>query len=233
MKKHLFLILYSVSIMCYSQQNITFVDGRGAFQANSSNFITIYNDDTIDVEGSKYIQENYIPATISVYSGYKFNVRYNAYDDEMEVQGKENKSFALNKTEKNVEVTFLNTNTIYSIYSYNNSDGEADFGYFQKLTSGEKASLLKKEKIMFIQEKQSKTGYDAYRPPQFKRLKDKYYIKTKNNPKAIELPKNKKLIANLFPEVKTDILKFIKENKLKTNNKKDLIKLVNFINELN
>ena len=146
MKIKLILLLFFCTAG-YSQQNITFADGRGAFQANSSNFITIDNDNTIDVEGSKYIQENYIPATISVYSGYKFNVRYNAYDDDMEVEGKDNKSFALNKGEKNLEVTFLNTNTTYSLYTYTNKENKTIAGYFQKLTSGEKVTLLKKEKI--------------------------------------------------------------------------------------
>lgn len=229
MKIKLILLLFFCTV-CYSQQNITFADGRGAFQANSSNFITIDNDNTIDVEGSKYIQEKYIPASISVYSGYKFNVRYNAYDDEMEVEGKDNKSFALNKGEKNLEVTFINTNTTYSLHTYTNRENKTIAGYFQKLNSGEKVTLLKKEKIMFIEEKQSKTGYDSYRPPQFKRVSDKFFIKLKDNPVAIEFPKNKKLFANLFPDRKDEILQFIKKNKLKTSNEQDLIKLFEFIN---
>ncbi len=85
---------------------------------------------------------------------------------------------------------------------------------------------------MFIEEKQSKTGYDAYRPPQFKRLNDKYFIKLYNNDFVVLLPKNKKLFANLYPESKSEVLAFIKEKKVKLNKEQDLLKLINFINSL-
>jgi len=228
MKINLYLILFLVAgNICYSQQNIAFADG--AFDRSSS-FITIGLDDKVDVEGSKYIQDDFNMATISIYSGYKFNVKYNAYDDEMEVQGKDNKSFALNKNEKSAEVTFVNNNITYGLFDYANSDGQKVPGYFQKLTVGETVALLKKEKIMFIEEKVSKTGYDTYRPPKFKRLNDQFFIKLKESPVAIEFPKNKKNIASLFPNKKDKILKFIKENKIKTNKEEDLIKLTNYIN---
>jgi hypothetical protein len=228
MKISLYLILFLVAgTICYSQQNIAFADG--AFDRSSS-FITIGLDDKVDVEGSKYIQDDFNMATISIYSGYKFNVKYNAYDDEMEVQGKDNKSFALNKNEKSAEVTFVNNNITYGLFDYANSDGQKVPGYFQKLTVGETVALLKKEKIMFIEEKVSKTGYDTYRPPKFKRLNDQFFIKLKESPVAIEFPKNKKNIASLFPNKKDKILKFIKENKIKTNKEEDLIKLTNYIN---
>lgn len=228
MKINLYLILFLVAgTICYSQQNIAFADG--AFDRSSS-FITIGLDDKVDVEGSKYIQDDFNMATISIYSGYKFNVKYNAYDDEMEVQGKDNKSFALNKNEKSAEVTFVNNNITYGLFDYANSDGQKVPGYFQKLTVGETVALLKKEKIMFIEEKVSKTGYDTYRPPKFKRLNDQFFIKLKESPVAIEFPKNKKNIASLFPNKKDKILKFIKENKIKTNKEEDLIKLTNYIN---
>lgn len=228
MKINLYLILFLVAgTICYSQQNIAFADG--AFDRSSS-FITIGLDDKVDVEGSKYIQDDFNMATISIYSGYKFNVKYNAYDDEMEVQGKDNKSFALNKNEKSAEVTFVNNNITYGLFDYANSDGQKVPGYFQKLTVGETVALLKKEKIMFIEEKVSKTGYDTYRPPKYKRLNDQFFIKLKESPVAIEFPKNKKNIASLFPNKKDKILKFIKENKIKTNKEEDLIKLTNYIN---
>ncbi len=228
MKIKLNLILFLIAgTLCYSQQNIAFADG--AFDRSSS-FITIGLDDSVDVEGSKYIQDDFNMAIISIYSGYKFNVKYNAYDDEMEVQGKDNKSFALNKNEKNAEITFLNNNITYGLFDYANSDGQKVPGYFQKLTVGETVALLKKEKIMFVEEKVSKTGYDAYRPPQFKRLNDQFFIKLKESPVAIELPKNKKNIASLFSNKKDEILKFIKENKIKTSKEEDLIKLTNYIN---
>ena len=225
---NLFLFLFLTTIG-YSQQNIAFADG--AFDRSSS-FITIGNDNNVDVEGSKYIQEDFEMAVISIYSGYKFNVKYNAYDDEMEVQGKDDKSFALNKGEKNAEITFLNANITYGIFDYMGSDGQVIPGYFQKLNVGDAVSLLKKEKIMFIEEKASKTGYDAYRPPQFKRLNDQFYIKQKSNPIAIESPRNKKGVSSLFPEKKDKILKFIKENKIKTNKEDDLMKLISFINSI-
>ena len=222
------IILFSLKFT-FSQQNIAFADQR-VFSANSSSFLTIDNDNTVDIEGSKYIQDGFKPATISVYPNYRFNVKFNAFDDEMEIQGKNNKSFALNKNDKRAEVVFLNTKEIYGLYNFTNDNSQPISGYFQKVFVGKKVILLKKEKIMFVEEKQSKTGYDSYRPPQYKRLNDKFFIKQIDNDIALELPKNKKSIAGLFPNYESDILMFIKKNKLKTNNEVDLKKIIEFIN---
>ena len=227
--KILLSIILLLMNFTYSQQNIAFADQR-VFSANSSSFLTIDNDNLVDIEGTKYIQDGFKAATISVYPNYKFNVKFNALDDEMEIQGKNNKSFALNKNNNRAEVVFLDSNKTYGLYTFSNDNVQPVSGYFQKLFVGEKVILLKKEKIMFIEEKQSKTGYDSYRPPQYKRLNDRFYIKQIDNDIALELPKNKKSIAGLFPNYESDILMFIKKNKLKTNNEVDLLKIIEFIN---
>lgn len=230
MKKFLFLFVTILACTIgYSQQNIAFADGE---YGRYNNFITVDNDNlNYDVEGTKYINEEYLPAKLSSYPDLTFNIKYNAFNDEMEVQSKNNKSYALNKLAKSVSVRFLHNNVTYSIFDYVNNDGVVETGYFQNISSGDKVLLLKKESIMFIKEKPSKTGYDEHRPPQYRRLKDKLFVKI-NNQNAIELPKSKKSILKLFPDKKSQISSFIKENKIKTSNESDLVKLVNYISSL-
>ena len=78
-------------------------------------------------------------------------------------------------------------------------------------------------------QKVATNGYDSNVPAQYKRLKDKFFIK-KNDELAIEIPTNKKDFAKLFPKRQKEILSFIKKEKIKFKKESDLLKLVNHLN---
>ena len=75
------------------------------------------------------------------------------------------------------------------------------------------------------------SSYQSEIPASFKRVKDKYFIKISENP-AIEVPKNKKEFAKLFPNNESKVLSFIKKNKIKISQETDLIKIANFCSGL-
>ena len=128
-----------------------------------------------------------------------------------------------------MSITFLKDNKTYQALNYLDKDGAAQRGYFVYLTNTVQTHpLLVKEIKKFIERQPAKSSYQEGKPAQFKRLDDAFYIVYKNKT-ALRLPKNKKDIANLFPDNSKDILAFIKSNKIKTTSKEDLIKLVNYI----
>ena len=222
------LFLFSISLS--NAQSIAFADGNATYGRENS-FITIDADTRYDVEGSKYLDDAFLPAVVSTMPDKLFNVKYNIFSGEMEVQSTNKKAYALNKYRKDIVITFINSKKTYQLFDFINNDDMMQLGYFLVLNRGEN-KILKKEKIIFLEEKPSKTGYDEHRPPQYKRLVDKYYIKISSSSNAVELPKNKKKFADLFPKSKSDILDFIKTNKIKFSKDEDLIKLITHINSL-
>jgi len=222
------IFLFSLSLS--NAQSIAFADGNATYGRENS-FITIDADTRYDVEGSKYLADAFMPAVVSTMPDKLFNIKYNIFSGEMEVQSTNNKAYALNKYRKDIVITFIDSKTTYQLFDYINSDNMMQLGYFLVLNRGENKILIK-EKIIFLEEKPSKTGYDEHRPPQYKRLDDKYYVKTSGSSNALELPKNKNKFAELFPKNKSDILSFIKSNKIKLNKEDDLKKIIKYINSL-
>ncbi|MBT8259961.1 MAG: hypothetical protein HKO92_06395 [Flavobacteriaceae bacterium] len=227
------LKLTSILFFCYSlsiAQNVQFADGNETY-FRENYFISLDSDTSYDVEGSKYLMDSFLPAVVSTMPDKLFNIKYNIFSGEMEVQSKNDKVYALNKYRKDISITFINSKITFQLFDYLDSENSMKLGYFQVINRGDN-KVLKKHKIIFMEEKPSKTGYDEHRPPQYKRLDDKYYLNLESNPNAVELPKNKNKFAALFPDNKSDILDFIKSNKIKLSKENDLKKLINYINTL-
>ncbi|MEY8868651.1 hypothetical protein AB9K24_04045 [Meridianimaribacter flavus] len=199
----------------------------------SSGLITttpvVLND---DVEGTPYITSDFLPARISASDDNIFYVRYNAIKDEIEVKGDNNQAFALNKYRKDIIIKLVSNSKTYRLFDYVDDNELPNLGYFVDLIPESNIKLLKKERVIFIEEKVALTSYHTARPAQFKRVSDDYYIKISEEQGAVLMPKRKKDIAKLIPEHSKDILSYIKTNKIKTSREEDLIKLVSYMSTL-
>lgn len=200
--------------------------------APTNSFYAFDNSDNT-IEGTVYIQKNYMPAKLTLNDVTKiYNIRYNAYSDEFEIENEGKQPGALNKKINNLLIVFVDDNKTYESLYYVNDDGNTLKGYFVHVGNpNSKHRLLVKESITFVEKKPAETSYDKSQPAKFKRLKDSYYIASNNNP-AIEFPKKKKDFAKVFPEKHKEILGFIKKNKIKTSKESDIKQLMTFINSL-
>lgn len=200
--------------------------------APTNSFYAFDNSDNT-IEGSVYIQKNYMPAKLSLNNMTKiYNLRYNAYSDEFEIQNEGQKPGAINKKINNLLIVFVDDNKTYESLYYVNDDGESIKGYFVHISNtNSNYKLLVKESIKFVEKKPAETSYDKARPAKFTRLKDAYYIANNKNP-AVRFPKKKKDFAKVFPEKHKEILSYIKKNKIKTSKESDLKKLMTYINSL-
>ena len=224
------LVIVSFLQLSFSQ-TLKYADGTS--QNMSNIFVNVNSNQSSNIKGSKYLNEDFITTKISSMPDQIFGVRYNVYDDQMEFQGVDNTVYALNKNDDSIKITFTTTNESYHIFDYiDEKNGRQKKGYFMKLNKEGKNLILKKHKVVFIEEQASKTGYDEPKPAMFKSLKDRIYIKL-GSKEAIELPtKKKKLAKALFPENSKAILDFINSNKIKLTKESDLITFVNYLNTL-
>ncbi|WCO02061.1 hypothetical protein [Psychroserpens ponticola] len=228
----LFIALLFPVISAFPQQELIGGQAIGGSRVNLLIDVTpvVLNE---SVEGSPYINEKYLPATISASEGDVFYVRYNALNDIFEVKGDKNKAYSLNRYRRDIVIEMLNLNKTYQVLGYYDDEKNENFGYFLYLSNpNPKTILFKKEKITFIDEQKASTGYDSSKPAKYKRLNDKFFIKLEDEKILSELPSNKKAIAKLFPNHQDKVLKFIKENRIKTSKEDDLVQLINYINTL-
>jgi len=200
------------------------------FQSSKQQY-TFHRSDK-SIEGTPYLDEGFSPARVSSEITKIFYVRYNLVNDEMEVKNENEEVYAINKSILNLTITFLKNNKTYQVIKYINEDGSSDNGYFSLLSNiNTKVKLLLKESKVFLEGQAAKSGYEKAVRPSFKKAKDKYFIKVGGD-SAMELPKNKKDVAKLFPEYESQIISFIKKNKIKTSSKEDLLELTKFISGL-
>lgn len=229
MKKSLFftlllaVIAINVSAQDAARQNLTSPGMIYAFDMNDNNII-----------GTPYVENEFMPGKISAdKDGKIYSLRYNAFNDVIELKKNADEIEALNRDLVNVTVTFINSNKSYQAYNYIDSDSNnSKRGYFVVATNTtDKKPLLIKERIVFIDKQKAKSGYAKTKPAQYKRKSDEYYTLNKSGI-AVELPTNKKDLANTFPEHSKEILDYIKSNKIKTSRTEDLIELMGYINTL-
>ena len=221
-----FLMVLSINVFSQdaARQNLTSPGLIYAFDMNDNS-----------VSGTPYIVDDFMPGKISAdKDGKIFSLRYNAFNDIIEVKKSETEIEALNKQLSNVTITFTNGNKSYRAFNYIDEDSnQQKRGYFVIVSDADegKKPLLLKERIVFIEKQKAKTSYDKTKPAQYKRKSDQYFT-LDDNGIAIELPSNKKDLAKTFPKHSKDILSFIKSNKIKTSKEEDLIQLINYINTL-
>lgn len=215
----LMLLLYSIS--GYSQKT----DSEQTLVHRTS--ITSFDLRSKELVGSIYINDNFLPAKLSD-SQNNYLIRYDAYQDEMEVE-KDGNSYHLSKN-LNYTINFEGINKTYQVYNYLGKK-ETVPGFFVVLYSGDNISLLIKEKIKFYEEVKAKTGYDKYKPPTLKRVDDEIYIGYKNS-SAKELPSKKNDILSLFASKANEMESYVNENKLGFKSEEDLIKIFSYYHTL-
>ncbi|MEY8849835.1 hypothetical protein AB9K26_13535 [Psychroserpens sp. XS_ASV72] len=224
-------LLLSLSPLFSQQKVVTSQNNRGDNSLLLSTSPITINE---NIEGTPYVNEEFLPAKISASEGEIFFVRYNAATDQFEVKSDKNGSaFYLDKYRRDIQIKITPLDKTYQIFGYLDEDLNEQYSYFIYLTDADKETIVfKREKVSFIGEKIAVTTYDKAQPAHYKRWNDSYYIKTKDGILLIEVPTNKKDFSKLFPEHQKEILGYIKDNKLKPKREEDLIQIVDYINTL-
>lgn len=225
MNYRIFFILFFASYISFGQDmSQSLISTNGS--SNSTGLIDLkaYEKNT-KIEGSPYIIDKFLPATVEGVKGTHL-MRYNAANDDIEYQKEENNIFVLNKSLKKYDVTFMSNKYKYSVYEYTDTKGELVKGFLIELYSST-LTLLKREKINYVPEKYPKNGYEDLVPAHYERADDEFYLK--EGDKIFPFPKNKKQLFSLYPEHKNDIDNFLKSNKISFKKDSDLISLVGFL----
>ncbi|MBF0694879.1 MAG: hypothetical protein IR153_07475 [Flavobacterium sp.] len=179
--------------------------------------------------GSPYLDEKFNLANISGVKDLVL-VRYNAESDEMDIDNGEQKIYTLPKNDEYHTITFKNGMFTFKLRDYTDAKGKPARGYLIEKFSNNDIALYRKERVVFMAGKEAVNSYSNDVPPKLNRAKEEYYLQTKDG-KTVEFP-NKKGLISMYPNKKSEIEKFLKENKLGFNRESDLIAITKFIANL-
>lgn len=217
MRKTFFIAAF-LGLSLYGNTQVT-LQGDGSF--GTLVFRKSPEFDDASITGSKYLNEEFSQAKVNKGTE-NFLIRYNAYSDIMEYK---NGSDLLELIkEQNTHFQFDN-GEIYELLTYN-VKGSSVSRYHQILTDQNNVKVSKFKSIKLEEAKAAANSYDTATPASYKQNRDSYFITV--NDQTTEFDGKRKSAERLFPSKSSEIKKFYKENKIRTNDE-DMIKLGNFL----
>jgi hypothetical protein len=182
-----------------------------------------------DVEGSPFLPKEFREGKIQIKDEglYGGKLRYDMYANEMQYIAKENiYAVAFPKDIEFIEIEDLMF--IYTSYLSAPSGSDLKESYFVVLMNGNCKLLAGKEVLLLDAEPEK--PYIPAKPAHFIQKKDSYYIK-KNDFPAVKIS-NRKSLTGILEDKETEVLRFIKKEKISHNDPEDLKKLVEHYNNL-
>jgi len=180
-------------------------------------------DEYKDIEGNPYLDSTFKAGIIYLKDSiaYKLPLRYNIYADQMEYRQKEVSYIIENPQLFNM----VKLNGSIFVYLPFLDKG----GYFELAESG-KCSLLQKRLVGYQPAEGPKPVTMIVNPAKFYRQTDVFYI-IRNNKDFYKI-KYMNSVIEALKDQEEKIENYIKQEKIKSTNKENLIKIVNYYNNL-
>ncbi len=176
------------------------------------------------MEGTPFLENEFLKGTITTVDGKvirNVDLRYNVFNNKMEVKQKDQLFELTNDLVKRIQ---MNDRT-FDYLKYELDKNESD-GYLELISDGN-WKLYYRHAKKFKEAQSQKAMEEHSRPAEFRDLPPVYLLLKDDSGKAIGF-RNKKELANIFPNHKNEVHSFMKKNRLKTNNAEDLQKLLSY-----
>lgn len=190
------------------------------------NSITGKNNVPTNVLGSPYLDEEFLPGTVSIKEtdSYQAYMRYNAFHDEIEMQ-ENNQAVALMKRDY---VTAKIGSDLYKIVKYKEGNTPKQ-GYVVVKKEGPTSFYLK-NKMTLKEGKEATSSYSKDQPPKFE-LEQTYFLAF-GEEIATDVKLNKKSILGVFKDNQKALEHYVKEKKLKLKSESEVLALLNYYDSL-
>ena len=185
----------------------------------------------LNISGSQYFDLNFKPARLS-YFGKEINnagfMRYNGFTDEIEITDSgnvENSELILLKSDKVVPII---NNVIYEYLPFRINESNTKIGYLVKIYEGTRIKLYLRKNKQFMEAKIARTSLENSFPPRYVDNIETYISIEGDTP--VVLKNSKKAFLDLFNN-RSDIKKFIKNEKIKFKKTESIIKVVEYVDK--
>ncbi|AZI54535.1 hypothetical protein EIB75_04410 [Epilithonimonas vandammei] len=224
MKKNFVSAFLLVQVLTFAQsgnENVSFSTGNFFMRGNRPSTKEYVIDGIPYPNGKQFDQ-----VVIQGFSKNVQNLRYNAYDDEMEFKDKTYTYFT-NK-EEGLKIEFPSLKKVYKTLNYS-IEGRTKFGYLVLLFENPKYSLYKREKIELLKGEKSPNAYGKDANDYYAKQKDIYLIE--NNKQFTKFPKNQKEFIEVFKLDNANFDTYVKTNKINFSKEEGMIKLIQYLNQ--
>jgi hypothetical protein len=180
----------------------------------------------VPIQGTPYTDDIYKMGLASV-NGKKIRLlmRYDAYNDQIELIDKKQKSFNLLK-KMNIDAEF--EGRTYKVVELLDN-GKNELVYANPLNEGDVVLYFKPRKV-FVQAQKPETGYDEYIPPKFK--DDSTYLIQRKGEAAEEIRLAKGPLIKFLRDKAPQLRKYISSEALDLKDEADATKLIQYYNSL-
>ena len=183
--------------------------------------------ETYRILGSPYTESKFAYAEVENVAQ-KYFMRYNAYSDNFEFITFQNDTLAMDRIDNFSNITFTKPHKKYSYLNYISKSKGRGKGYLVELYTNADFSLYKKEAITFYAGKKAKTSLESDLPASYSQVKYSYFFKNKGV-NIVQFPDSKKQFIKLYPDKKSEIESFVKENKISFDEEEDMKKIIDLL----
>lgn len=209
MKKLLFYILFSNGLFAQIQQT-----NNGSFNELTF-FVSANNKQYSDAEGSRFLNEEFVPCEIVGFSETKF-VRFNVVENVIEIKSGDGKVMTLSFNKYFVLKLLDGSNKEYVVRSYVNDIGKEDISFFEKVFQNNKFTIFLKENIRYMPAKPAKSSYERAVSSKFIQGNDVHYYSL-NEPSVFlikQIPIKKKLFLRCLENNRNQLRNLLKRKSL-------------------
>ena len=229
--KFVFLTISLSSLICFGQSSFSYGSSSSElFEVTKKiNSVKSYDNNLGDIVGSAYMNDEFQSGVIfkNSESDGSWFIRYNAYNDEMEISKDISSTSSAEALLKTSEIYCVIGKDKYIFKNYTDESNSEKEGYLREVFNGEKYEVYVRDIKKFKEETKAKTTLENDTPAKFS-YKYKILIARKNNKPIIIKLKSKKIINALLQEDKKLFLK----NNPSPRKIKDLSKLIASIKEI-
>ncbi|TRW26487.1 hypothetical protein FMM05_03670 [Flavobacterium zepuense] len=188
--------------------------------------VTARKEKSQPATGSMFINDKFLPAKIS---GAQSTVllRYNAYADNFEMSNPQANETKTLPKDPSANITFVSDDKEYVLTDYIGEDGNSNNGYLVVVSEDTKVKIYKKERVTMTQEFFPSNSYQVYKPANYKKGDDEFYVKLGDKEPAFF--SGKKEFAKLVGGKNKEVLDFIKKNNIDVEKEADLVKLSAYV----
>lgn len=185
---------------------------------------------SINIKGSPYFNESFELAEIEYFGKIlndKVYLRYNAYNDEMEMSLNSSSTDSNNILIKNNKVSCVINNKKFKYLGFTPENSNPIIGYLSILYLGKSLTLYERKKKIYMQATEARTSLERSFPARYTD-KIEYYFSI-NNGSIFEIKTNKKDVFRKLNSYGESIKKYLSFNKIKIRSKEDLLGLFRYL----
>ena len=184
------------------------------------------------IKGTPYFEKTFKLAEVEYFGELitdKIYIRFNAYNDEMEIASSPLTKNSENILIKNNKVFCIIDGKTYRYLGFKEDNQPPAVGYLKELFKGELFSFYERKFKVYMQATVARTSLERSFPARFVEKIQYYY--SVNNGEINQIKLSKKNILNKLKPHSSSIKQFMEKNDSKLKSLKDVVEMLNFIDQ--